>query len=138
MPLVAVSPPDITIGDSSTIKFRFTINSGNPDPSTVVKATLTDQNATKTYSATVTCSYDAPVGQNPPIWTAVFPDTTTMLSVPSDLGSKLDSALAKAIDASTGYAIALLEIQIGSPYNIATRKFKISVGVPLSGKLAPG
>ena len=129
MALEGVSPPDLTVGDPYKPQFTFTVNNAAANGSATVKAAIIDFLRTKTYCGPITCTYAAPVGPaTNGTWTATFTDTTPLLSAPASLSSKLDAALLKQTDSNTGYAIALLEIQIGAPYDQQTRHFKIKVG----------
>jgi len=123
MALEIVSPPNITTGDPYSPEFTVTINDVAVTSATV-KVAIVDKLHTKTFAGPVTASYSA--GK----WSATFTkeQTAALLVTPADLTSKLAPELLKQIDATTGYAIAHLEVQIGSPYAETTRHAIVTVG----------
>ena len=124
MSLIVAPQPNITTGDpSNRMSFTATIvfSGSAPTVSPDVKAAIVSNDLSLTIINPVACAVSSftIAGSTATIVGKVAfsaSDTQNLLTVPSNLSSPLIKAVTKTLDDVTGYATALLEIQIGSPF----------------------
>jgi len=123
MPLTVALQPNITTGDpSNRISFTATIGfSGGTPSQPQVKAAIVSNDRLLTIINPVACTVSSftIAGSIATIAGKVSfsaSDTQNFLTIPLNLNSPLIKSVTKTLDDVTGYATALLEIQIGSPF----------------------
>ena len=123
--IVVTQQPNITTGDpSNRIAFTATIGySGSAPSQPEIKAAIVSRDRALTIIPAVVCAVSsfvvAPTSSTVTIAGKVSfsaTETRNLLTIPADLSSPLIKAVSKVPDDATGYATALLEIQIGSPF----------------------
>ncbi|MBW4580719.1 MAG: hypothetical protein KME42_14230 [Tildeniella nuda ZEHNDER 1965/U140] len=140
MPITQLAlKPDLTIGnDPAVYAFDLVINGevvATAQPTTVIKVGVKaiGQTALLVPATTATLTPGNPtIGK----WTVSFSNTTTLLQDPANLGSAMLKELLKYPDdraddvtgLPTGFCKALVELQIGAPYNKRTEQALIYIG----------
>ena len=134
MSLILAPQPNITTGDeSNNILFTAIIGySGSTPTQPVVKSAIITRDRTQVLITPVVCavtSFTTTATVATIVGKVNFSalNTRKLLTDETNLGSPLLKSITKVLDDETGYATALLEIQIGSPFN-QTRQATVTIG----------
>ena len=124
MSLILAPQPNLTTGDeSNNIGFTATIGyTGSVPTQPIVKSAIITRDRTQVLITPVVCavtSFTTTATVATIVGKVNFSalNTRKLLADETNLGSALLKTITKVLDDETGYATALLEIQVGAPFN---------------------